>query len=64
LFNTRKGHLSVQDNPLANNKRGYQISSSVMLRAVTNGEICMASYMLPDRLIAQAYRELLETVLP
>jgi hypothetical protein len=24
----------------------------------------MASYMLPDRLIAQAYRELLETVLP
>lgn len=35
-----------------------------MLWAAINGDICMASYMLPDRLIAQAYRELLETVLP
>ena len=64
VFNTRKFHLSVRDNPHANHERGYQISFSMMLRAVINGDICVASYMLPDRLTAQAYRELLETVLP
>jgi len=34
-----------------------------MLTAVINGDIRMASYMLPDMLIAHAYHELLETVL-
>jgi len=64
LFNTRKCHLSVRDNPHANHERGYQISFSMMLWAVIKGDIRMASCVLPDRLIAQAYRELLKTVLP
>jgi hypothetical protein len=64
VLNTRKCHLSVRDNPHANHERGYQISFTMMLGAVINGDICMASYMLPDRLITQACRKLLETVLP
>ena len=64
VFNIRKCHLSVRNNPHANRERGYQISFSMTVLAVINGDICMTSYMLPNRLIAHAYRELLETVLP
>jgi hypothetical protein len=41
-----------------------EISFSVKLRAVFIGDIFMASCMLPDRMIAQPYCKLLETVLP
>jgi hypothetical protein len=64
VFNVHYGHLRARDNHHAIRERGYQARFSVSVWADIVGDIVVGPYLLPDRLIAQRYRDFLETVLP
>jgi hypothetical protein len=64
LFSVHNSHLWARDNPHAIRERGYRVRFSVSLWAGIVGDIVVGSYLLPDRLTDQRYRDCLETVLP
>jgi hypothetical protein len=63
-FNVHNSHLWARDNPHAILERGYQVRLRVSVWAGIVGDTVVGPDLLPDRLTAQRYRDLLETVLP
>jgi hypothetical protein len=64
VFNVHSSqHLWVWDNSYAISKRVYQVPFSVSVWARIVLDIVMGPCLLPDRLTAQQYRNLLETAL-
>jgi hypothetical protein len=61
LFNV---HVLARNNPHAVSERGYQVRFSLSVWAGIVGIIVVGPYLLPDKLTAQRYRDILETVLP
>jgi len=58
---TDSTHIGLRDKPRAASKRGRQAHSGVSVRAGIVGNIDLCLCLLPDRLIAQRYRNFLHT---
>jgi hypothetical protein len=64
VFNVHNRQLWARDNSHAIRERWYQVRFSVSVWAGIVGDNVVGPYLLPDRLTAQQYSDILETVLP
>lgn len=62
VLNVHNSHLCARDNPHDMRGRGYEARFSINVWTRIAGDIVMGPCPLPDRLTAQKYRDILESI--